>query len=190
VSVHFNFSFFVMPTPRLSVRLKQIIHNICIIRLRTTLIRDLTLSRKFRSTTTYLATAVILRSTRGRTSRYLVMEHGFREARGDMPYHRRHDGLSGSEVHDIEHLATFLNDLITRADNLPPGRAKDFFLLVVLLLFQAMLLIGSVEHRNLVPVNRDNENRMIDSFTDEVCWHNLRFRKPELMSLVTTSSCV
>ena len=111
------------------------------------------------------------------------MERDFREAIGDMPYHRRHDGLSASEVHDMEQLAAFLNDLITRADNLPPGRAKDFFLLVVLLLFQAMLLIGSVERRNLVPVNRENKNRMIDSFTDEECWHNLRFRKPELHQL-------
>jgi hypothetical protein len=46
---------------------------------------------------------------------------------------------SVSEVHDIEQLAIFLNDLIARADSLPPGRAKDFFLLVILLLFQAIL---------------------------------------------------
>ena len=106
------------------------------------------------------------------------MECDFREAIGGTPYHRRHDGLSASEVFEMELLAAFLNDLITRADNLPPGCAKDFLMLVVLLLFQAMLLVGSVERRNLVPVNRAIKNRMIDSFTDEECWHNLRFRKP------------
>lgn len=98
-----------------------------------------------------------------------------------MTYHRRHDGLSASEVHDMEQLPTFLNELIGRADNLRPGRAKDFFLLVVLLLFQGMLLIGSIERRNLVRVNRESKNRIIDSFTDEECWHNLRFRKCELL---------
>ena len=111
------------------------------------------------------------------------MERDFREAKRDMPYHRRHDGLSAGEVFEMEQLTAFLNDLITRADNLPPGRGKDFFLLVILLLFQAMLLLGSVERRNLVPVNRENRNRVIESFTDEECWHYLRFRKPELHRL-------
>jgi hypothetical protein len=85
------------------------------------------------------------------------MERDFREAIGDMPYHRRHDGLTANEIHVIEQLAAFLNDLIARAENLPPGRARDFFLLVILLLFQA-IDVRSVELRNLVPVNRENKN--------------------------------
>ena len=96
------------------------------------------------------------------------MERDFREAIRDMPYHRRYDGLSAVEVFEMEQLTAFLNDLITRADNLPPGRGKDFFLLVILLLFQAMLLLGSVERRNLVPVNRENRNRMISIACDLV----------------------
>ena len=87
------------------------------------------------------------------------MERDFWEAIDGTPYHRRHDELSVSDFFEMGLLAGFLNDLITRADNLPPGHAKEFFLLVVLLLFQAMLLVGSVEHRNLVPVNRENKNR-------------------------------
>ena len=55
------------------------------------------------------------------------MERDFREAIGDMPYHRRYDGLSAIKVFEMEQLAAFLNDLITRADNLHLGRAKDFF---------------------------------------------------------------
>lgn len=32
----------------------------------------------------------------------------------------------------------------------------------------------------IVPVDARNRNRLFDSFTDEECWHNLRFRKAEL----------
>lgn len=88
----------------------------------------------------------------------------------------------------MEQLAAFLNDLIDRADNFPPGPAKEFFILVALLIFQAMLLFGSIERRNLVPVNRANKNRMIESFSDEECWHNLRFRKAELRQLFLLSN--
>ena len=87
------------------------------------------------------------------------MERDFWEAIDGTPYHRRHDELSVSDFFEMGLLAAFLNDPIACADNLSPGCAKDSFLLAVLLLFQAMLLVGSVEHRNLVPVNRENKNR-------------------------------
>ena len=150
------------------IRLRRILHQDCIICLRTAINRYLTFLRTLRSISTNSITAVNLRLTRSRrflfSLRFLflflklwIMERDFREAIGDMPYHRRHDGLSAIKVFEMEQLAAFLNDLITRADNLPLGRAKVFFLLVVLLLFQAMLLFGSVERRNLVPLNRENK---------------------------------
>ena len=34
------------------------------------------------------------------------------------------------------------------------------------------------------PVNPSNKNRLIDSFADEECWHDLRFRKEGLRELL------
>jgi nuclease HARBI1 len=111
------------------------------------------------------------------------MQRYFREAVRDMSYHRRHNGLSAGEVYLLECLFAKIMDVIRLSDDLPNGIIRDCCLVIILTALHATLLFMTVERGALMPVNKANKNRRIDSFTDEECYHNLRFRRADLYRL-------
>ena len=116
------------------------------------------------------------------------MEIELRDTIRNMPYRRRHDGLSVGEIYDLELLIKFINQLIRLIANVPNGRARYVLLYIVLVLLFMVLKVLSFQRNEVVKVNRRNKNRLFDSFTEEECWHNLRFRKPELQKLFILSN--
>ena len=101
----------------------------------------------------------------------------------DMPYRRRHEGLTVGEIYVLKQILRFIPDLIEMSGNLPECPLKTFCQLLLYALFVILLAQLVVERHEVIPVNHENNNRLISSFTDEECWHFLRFRPPELREL-------
>ena len=101
----------------------------------------------------------------------------------DMPYRRRHEGLTVGEIYVLKQILRFVSDLIEMSGNLPECPLKAFCQLLLYALFVILLAQLIVERHDVVPINHENKNRLISSFTDEECWHFLRFRPPELREL-------
>ena len=71
-------------------------------------------------------------------------------------------------------------------DDLRDGILLDCGLISVLTTLHYMLMLMSVERHDIIGINRLNRNRNnINSFSEEECWHNLRFRKPDIHRLYT-----
>lgn len=111
------------------------------------------------------------------------MQRNFREAIRNMPCHWRHNGLSAGEVYLLERLLSKVVDVIQLLDDIPNGILRDYCLIIVLTVLHATLLFMTVERRAIMPIDRANKNRLIDSFSDEECWQNLRFRKEDVRRL-------
>jgi hypothetical protein len=117
--------------------------------------------------------------------KYFRMERDLRAAIGDMPYHRRQHGLSVGEVYLLEQLSVKLSDFLEIIDDLPAGILLDCSLIIVLTTLHSILMLMSVDRHDIIGINRLKRNRNIDSFSEEECWHNLRFRKPDIHRLYT-----
>lgn len=79
---------------------------------------------------------------------------------------------------------TVLNDMVKFLNNIPGGNLRNMFLLIIFVLLFTVLRSIVVERVAIRPVNPANRNRLIETFTDEECWHNLRFRKDEVRQLL------
>ena len=101
----------------------------------------------------------------------------------DMPYRRRHEGLTVGKIYVLKQILRFIPDLIEMSGNLPECPLKAFCQLLLYAVFVILLAQLIVERHDVVPINHENKNRLISSFTDEECWHFLRFRPPELREL-------
>jgi hypothetical protein len=111
------------------------------------------------------------------------MDRDIRDAIGDMTYHRRQHGLSAGEIYLLDQLSIKMKDFLEILDDLPAGILLDCGLVIALMTFHSMLMFMSVERHDIVGINGINRNRNIDSFTEEECWHYLRFRKPDVHRL-------
>ena len=70
-------------------------------------------------------------------------------------------------------------------DDLPDEILLDCGLIIVLTTLHSMLMLMSGERHDIIGINQLNRNRNMDSFSEEECWHNLRFRKPDIHRLYT-----
>ena len=100
-----------------------------------------------------------------------------------MPYRKRNHGLYAAEVYDLGLLIKFINFLIRFADYIPIIPLCNLVLLFTMMLSFVLLSVLCVQCNEVNKVNSANKNRTFDSFTDEECWHNLRFRRDELIYL-------
>jgi hypothetical protein len=113
------------------------------------------------------------------------MDYDLRRCVRDMPYRRRHEGLSVGEIYVLKEIMKFVKVLIDITAYLPQGPIRNvgLFLVHALALFIVVIVTLIVEREDVIAVNHDNKYRMIDSFTPEEAWHYLRFRIPELKKL-------
>ena len=94
----------------------------------------------------------------------------------DMPYRRRHEGLTVGEIYVLKQILRFIPDLIEMSGNLPECPLKAFCQLLLYALFVILLAQLIVERHDVVPINHENKNRLISSFTDELlCLRTERF---------------
>lgn len=101
----------------------------------------------------------------------------------DMPVRRRHDGMTVLERMAETRLWKTIVTMLQVTLLLPIG-----FMKVVLVHFCLLLIGEALSMRRAVwnpvdPINLQNSNRTIDSFSDEECYQTMRFRKAELFVL-------
>lgn len=116
------------------------------------------------------------------------MEYVLRDRIGAVSYHRRHEGLSAGEMFVLQQVMTVINEMINLLNNIPAGNLRNMILLIIFVLLFIVLRSIVVEHIAIRPVNPANRDRLIDSFTGEECWHNLRFRKEEVRQLMNLTN--
>ena len=115
------------------------------------------------------------------------MDIELRETIRNMPYRKRNHGLSAAEVYDLGLLIKFINFLIRFADYIPIAPLRNLVLMFTMMMSFVVLNVLCVQSSEVNKVNSANKNRTFDSFTDEECWHNLRFRRHELIYLFELS---
>lgn len=102
---------------------------------------------------------------------------------GQMPYRRRFLGMSALERHEERRLWALIAALTPAVAALPQGPARQVLQLLLGLLSIYATSLRLVVLPALTAVNPANKNRLIDSWTDEECWHLLRFRRADLHRL-------
>jgi hypothetical protein len=102
----------------------------------------------------------------------------------DMPYRRRHEGMSvlekGAEWKLWATIATMLQLCVA----LPAGLMQLAVYQFIVLMIGHAAAMRAAAWNPLEPINKDNSNRGIDSFTEEECYRDLRFRKADLPGLL------
>lgn len=96
---------------------------------------------------------------------------------GRMPYRRRDQGMNPIE---LEEERTYLGTGITLLLYTIVTRQHPFamvFFGVAAALIDCAASIRTMVYNILDPIDPQNRDRGIDSFTDEECWRYLRFRK-------------
>jgi len=108
---------------------------------------------------------------------------GLREAIGQMPYRRRYMGMSALERHEEASVWMLIAGLVQVQAMLPPGPVSNAvaFAAALFTLYATSLRIATFTV--LGAVNPANRNRDINTFSDDFCWHVLRFRKRDLHRL-------
>lgn len=101
------------------------------------------------------------------------------------PYRRRHTGLSVEEIFELKQIVDFITGLLRFCAQLPVCFVRDATLFLIFGLFRLVLGRSYMDCEAIIPVDARNKNRLFDSFSDEDCWHHLRFRKAELSQLFT-----
>ena len=99
------------------------------------------------------------------------------------PYRRRHNGLSVGEIHELRLIIAFTSEVQRYCSQMPVGCVRNGTILFIFVLYAIILDRILIEHEEVLPINHRNKNRLFDSFTDEECWHYLRFRRAELAEL-------
>ena len=114
------------------------------------------------------------------------MEFDLRGTIRDMPYRRRHDGLSVGEIFNLGQLIKFTSLIVCLGGYVNLGIISDLLNLFALMLLMIVLVVMCVKRMRVQLINHRNKNRLISSSSDEDCWH-LRFRKPDLYRLFELS---
>ena len=70
----------------------------------------------------------------------------------DMPYRRRHEGLTVGEIYVLKQILRFIPDLIEMSGNLPECPLKAFCQLLLYALFVILLAQLIVERHDVVPI--------------------------------------
>lgn len=100
------------------------------------------------------------------------------------PYRRRHTGLSVGEIFELRLILAFIQAVQRLCVQLPVGALRNGVICFIFGLYGIVLGRIMNDREEVRPVNPRNRNRLFDSFTDEECWHYLRFRKTELSELL------
>ena len=106
-----------------------------------------------------------------------------RRAIGQMPYRRRYLGLSALERREEAQIWLLIGGLTQAHAAIPAGALKNLVALAILLFTIYALSLRLVIYNVLGAINPANRDRNIDSFSDDFCWHVLRFRKRDLHRL-------
>lgn len=101
------------------------------------------------------------------------------------PYRRRHTGLSVGELFELKQIVGFITGLQRICVQMPICFLRGAIPFLIFGLFRLVLGRSIMEIEVIMPVDARNKNRLFDSFTEEDCWHHLRFRKAELSQLFT-----
>lgn len=102
----------------------------------------------------------------------------------NMPFRRRHDGLSVLERLAESKLWMTILTMLQICLMLPLGFLKVAFCQMCIALVAQAAQVRQLAWNPLDPISKEHADRGIDSFTDEDSYRHLRFRKPELQSLL------
>lgn len=101
----------------------------------------------------------------------------------DMPFRRRHEGITVLERLEELELWTTIVCLLQVAVVLPAGIIKQAMLLVVQIMMETGFNMRSMLWGGLTPIDTAYSNRNIDSFSDEFLYRHMRFHKDDLHKL-------
>ena len=104
------------------------------------------------------------------------------------PYRRRHTGLSVEEIFELKQIVDFITGLLRFCAQLPVCFVRDATLFLIFGLFRLVLGRSYMDCEAIIPVDARNKNRLFDSFSDEDCWHHLRFRKANSRSSLPSAN--
>lgn len=99
------------------------------------------------------------------------------------PYRRRHHGLCVGEIVELKQVLAFIAVVQGICAQLPIGVVRNAVIFFLFGLYALVLGRIFIDHEEVLPVNPRNRDRLSCSFTDEECWHFLRFRKSDLTEL-------
>lgn len=99
---------------------------------------------------------------------------------GKMPFRRRHQGMNPVELKDEAILLVSGVSLVVVALALIPNPVANVFVALAAACFGLAESLRTMVYNILDPINPENRDRTIASFTEEDCWRVLRFRKPDL----------
>ena len=101
----------------------------------------------------------------------------------DMPYRRRHQGLTALERYNLSELISNAIQVLTVSLFIPVGFAWHAFIFIGVGMLAIARDTRLTAWNALDHVDETNRDRLIDSFTDNECWIHLRFRRVELHRL-------
>lgn len=108
---------------------------------------------------------------------------GIRKPIRNMSYVRRNEGMNALDIFKEKQIYILLSTIIILIGILPDGIPRDIFIL-----FGHLLLNHIRDNReymvNPIPqINKANNNRQINSWSDLECWHNFRFHREDLITI-------
>jgi len=92
-------------------------------------------------------------------------------------------GMSALERHEEAQVWALVAGLLQAQLLLPPGHMNNLVALAAFLFTMYAVSLRVVTYAVLGAINPANRNRNIDSFSDDFCWHVLRFRKADMHRL-------
>lgn len=92
-------------------------------------------------------------------------------------------GMSALERHEEAQVWALVAGLLQAQLLLPPGHMNNLVALAAFLFTMYAVSLRVVTYTVLGAINPANRNRNIDSFSDDFCWHVLRFRKADMHRL-------
>ena len=108
---------------------------------------------------------------------------GPRRPIGQMPFRRRHDGLSALERREEQQLLATAVSLLGIVA-LSPLLIQPIILALAIAILTKAAAMRVIIWNPLPAVDRANYDRDVDSFSPDKCWHFFRFRKPDLDNLI------
>ena len=100
-----------------------------------------------------------------------------------MAYKRRHNGFCAAERMDEEHLWKSILSIINLVVTMGILAIQQLLPVITNLVMNAVS-IRSMAWEPTDPINRNNCDRGVESFTPKECWHLFRFRKEDLPRFV------
>lgn len=107
-----------------------------------------------------------------------------RRSIGQMPFRRRQHGLSALDIFNLKTSLKFAAVFLSISTMIAVPQTKILFIILA-----ALKLIGINQHLQYIrdpldPIDHRYKNRTIESFTEEECYRELRFRKDDLKRLI------